>query len=97
MITEDQLKRFKEKLSTEKCDGEVTEAKLAGFIANYNRNGFDSTIFIEGDKIIITPSMMNGGMQVGFSDAGSKLKAMLSAMVFVMLNSNQQTVWFRKG
>jgi len=92
-MTKDQLTRFKAEVRRE-CKGEITEAKLASCIANYNNSGKMLTVYIEPNAVIVTQAMIGDRAIIRYKPDG-KIDAMLSAMAFIMVNDRGMTFTFR--
>ena len=81
-MTEDDLKTFTERVRVEKCGGEITECKLAGFISNYNKHVKRFTIYIEGNNIIAVDMLFRTEKHFPFN--GNKIIAMLTVMLYAV-------------
>lgn len=85
-MTQVDLNKFKEKVEKEKCDGEITEEKLSGFISNYNRNGHGYNVYIYNNTVEAVPSVFGSGVKKDFTNTDSKIDAMITIMAFVIGN-----------
>jgi hypothetical protein len=87
-MTLDQLKRLKKELKTH-FKGELTETKLSEAIANYNRNGFNHSILIYMNTVIVSNQLQGDIFGERFTNTNNKIDAMVKAIGYVMINSQQ--------